>query len=355
MSEKKFQPKRLSTSNTKQEMLSAYNELQQKLQERREADLKPEERVEEKLKKQVVEAADSLSTAGTAQAISTLKSEIGALLSQLSERLEEEVYKYRQVKKAVEDRESELKEIYEIQKSASSLTALIETQHQMQADFEDEMATRKEELARDIQTMRAEWEMEKKRHESEIKDRDAAEQKRREREKEEYLYSFQRDQQVAQDRFQDEKTKLEREIQYKREEMERELAERERAVVQSEAELNELRKKSATFPKELESSVNKAVRDAVERVQNEAKTREELLKKESEGERNVLHTRLASLEGTVKEQQEQIVRLSQQSEKAYGQVQDIAMKAIEGSAHLQSLTGLQQLVAEQTRKQTQDK
>jgi phage-related minor tail protein len=105
----------------------------------------------------------------------------------------------------------------------------------------------------------------------------------------------------------------------------------------------------------LESAVNKAVKEAVERVQLEAKNREELLKKEFEGERNVLTTRIESLQKTAKEQQEQLAKLSQQSEKAYGQVQEIAVKAIEGTSHFQSLTSLQQLVAEQTRKQSQEK
>jgi len=355
MTDKTFQPKKISLSNTKQEMLNAYNELLKQLQEKREAEVKPEEKIEEKTKKQVVEVADALSTEGIVQAVSTLKSEIGKLLSQLSDRLEEEVNNYRQVKKAVEVKQQELQEIYEIQKSASSLAALIEVQHQKRQEFEEEMAARKEELNREIHTIRAEWDKEKKLHEAELKERDAAEAKRREREKEEYLYAFRREQQLTKDQFEDEKAKLEREIQYKREQMEKELAERETAIAQKEAELNEWREKVSAFPKQLETAINKAVKEAVERVQLEAKTREELLKKEFEGERNVLNTRIESLEKTVREQAEHIAKLSQQAEKAYSQVQDIAVKAIEGSSHFQSLTSLQQLVAEQTRKQSQEK
>jgi len=52
-------------------------------------------------------------------------------------------------------------------------------------------------------------------------------------------------------------------------------------------------------------------KETTERLQQEAKTREELLKKEFDGERNVLTTRIKSLEETVKQQNEQIIRLSQ--------------------------------------------
>ncbi len=352
MADKEFKPKKITMKNLKKEMLAAYNEVVEYLEEQRAAQLRPEERIEEKKVEEAVEVTDALSTEGIVQEVSALKLEIGGLLGQLSDRLEGEVGKYRQVRQAVEAKQKELQEIYDIEKSALSLAALIEAQHQKREQTEAELAGRKEELTQEIETLRAEWEKEKKAHEAEIKARDADERKRREREKEEYEYAFQREQQLAREQFEDEKARLEREITYRREQMEKELADRERAVVEQETELNELRKQVSAFPKELESAVNKAVKEAVQRVESEAKNREELLKKEFDGERNVLNTRIESLEKTVAEQNEQIAKLSQQVDKAYGQVQDIATKAIEGTSQSQSLTKLQQLVAEQTRKQS---
>ncbi len=65
--------------------------------------------------------------------------------------------------------------------------------------------------------------------------------------KEEYEYSFKREQKLAKDKFEDEKAKLEKEIQIKREQMEKELQEREKAIASQENELNELRKKVSAF------------------------------------------------------------------------------------------------------------
>ncbi|MBI1748744.1 MAG: hypothetical protein HYR55_19485 [Acidobacteria bacterium] len=355
MAERKFQPKKISTTNTKQEMIDAYNELQKQMQERREAELKPEEKIEERALKKVVETADALSTEGIVKEATHLRMEIGKMLTQLSDRLEEEVEKYRNINKAVEAKDKELQEIFEIQRSASSLAALMEAQHIKRQEFESEMASRKEELTLEIQTIRAEWEKEKKAREAEVKEREAGEQKKREREKEEYRYGFAREQQLAKDQFQDEKGKLEREIQNKTEEMEKELAEREKMIAQREGELADLQKKVATFPKEVELTVNKAVKEATEKVLADAKNKEELLKKEIGGERNVLNTRIASLEQTTKEQNEQIAKLSQQLEKAYSQVQDIAVKAIEGSSNFKSFTSWQQLMSEQLRKPPTEK
>jgi conjugal transfer/entry exclusion protein len=96
--------------------------------------------------------------------------------------------------------------------------------------------------------------------------------------------------------------------------------------------------------------VVRAVNDATARLQQDAAAREELLKREFAGEKNVLTTRIQSLEQTAKEQSEQIARLLGQSEKAYGQVQEIAVRAIEGSGSAKQLASLQQMLADQSRK-----
>jgi DNA repair exonuclease SbcCD ATPase subunit len=348
MADKTPEPKRISASNTKKEMIDAYNDLLNQLQQKREAELKPQERLEEKAVKQVVAAADALSTDGIVKEIGNLKSEMGKMLAQLSDRLEEGVRRYDGIKKAVAVKEGELQEIYEIEKAASSLAALIEAQEIKRQAFESEMAAKKEELGREIQTVRGDWEKEKKVREAEAREREAAEAKRREREKEEYRYASTREQQLAKDQFEYEKARLERDIQHTKERLEQELAEREKAIAQREEELNQLRTKAMAFPKEMEAAINAAVKEATVRVQLDGKNREELLRKEFDGERNVMMTRIESREQLVKEQSEQIARLSQQLEKAYGQVQDIAVRTVEGSSHSKSLSGLMT----ESRKQT---
>jgi len=355
MEEKKFQPKKLSLSNTKQEMLEAYSAILKQLEAQREAELKPEKKLEEKKAKEVIQVAESLSSEGVAREISTLKIEAGKMLAQISDRLEEEIQKFKAVQNAIVLKEKELQELYEIERSAVTLAALIESQNQKRQAFEIEMAEKKEALSQEIEALRAQREQEKKEYEEEIKERDMAEKKRREREKDDYEYSFTREQKLTKDTFEDEKSKLEKEIQVKKEQMESELKEREKAIAGREDELNELRKKVSVFPKEMETAVAKAIKETAEKLTLEAKNREELVKKEFIGERNVFTTRIESLEKSVKEQNEQIAKLSQQLEKAYQQVQEIAVKTIEGSSTIKSFANLQQWISEQTRKAPQEK
>jgi phage-related minor tail protein len=104
-----------------------------------------------------------------------------------------------------------------------------------------------------------------------------------------------------------------------------------------------------------QTAVSKAIKETTDRLNLEAKNREELVKKEFIGERNVLTTRIESLEKGVKEQSEQISKLAQQLEKAYQQVQEIAVKTIEGSSTSKSIANLQQWISEQMRKSSQEK
>ncbi|UCF92203.1 MAG: hypothetical protein JSW39_28720 [Desulfobacterales bacterium] len=348
-------PPKLSMANTKKEMIEAYNVLLKQLKEKKAAELKPAKELEEKRAKEVVETAKSLSTEGVVRDINSLKVEIGGVLAQIADKLENEVKKFETIQKGIEIKEQEFQEIYEIEREASTLAALIETQNRKRAEFESELAAQKEALTREIETTRSEWAQEQKRREVQLKESGAEEKKRREREKEEFDYTFQREQQLALDRFEDEKAARAKELRLKQEQTEKELAEREKAVAAKEAELAELRQKVSQFPQELEAALQRAAQEATARIQADAQSKAELLQKEFGGERNVLTTRIDSLEQTVKQQREQIAKLTQQLEMAYQKVQDIALKALEGSTNIKAFSSLHQLVAEQARKPSADK
>ncbi len=334
----------------RQQMLDTLAQSEKTLAERREAQARPEEKVEAKAAAQAVAAADELSTRGVVQSISELKSGIGKMLGELSERLEEQMARYVHIQRAIAAKDQELKEIYEIQRTASTLTALIEAHERQRNEMEMELAATRDQLERQIEQTRRNWEVERKEHDSEAKERDSIEQKRRDREKEEYRYASAREQQQARDQFADEMAQASKELAERKAEAEKHFQERERTLKAREDELASLRQRVEAMPRELEAAVAKAVKENTARLQQEASSREELLKREFAGERNVAGTRIVALEQTVKEQSDQIIKLLQQAEKAYGQVQEIAVRAIEGSGSAKQLASLQQLLAEQSRK-----
>ncbi len=355
MPEKITPTKKLSDKSTKQEMLAAYEALAKQLEERRGSELAPERRLEERRAEEATKVAATVAPEGIDREIGGLKAEIGKMLSDISERLAAEAAKFRSIQKAVSAKEEELKELYGIEKAAVTLAALIEAQNQQRTDFQSAMTAEREHLQNEIDTMRGEWEAEKKGRELELKERDALEKKARDREREDFSYNFKREQQALKDKLADEKATLEKEIKIKRETFEKEFVEREKAVADKEKELADLRARAAAFPKELETAVNQALKEATDRLKLEAKNREELFRKEFEGERNVFQVRNEALDRANKDLLAANTKLAQQLESAYQKVQDIAEKTVDGTAQAKSLADWQRLLFDQGRKAQAEK
>ena len=344
--------------STKQELLDAYNEMRQQLQEKDKTQLKPEQKVQEKKEAQVLTAVQATTTEGVLQKINQLKQEMARTLADLGDKLAAEVDKYNQVQEAIEIKEKELAEVFEIDKAAGTLAALIEAQHREREQFEQEMAEEKEKLTGEIESIREQWKSEKAERDAQIKEQDAIEAKRRQRQQEEYKYAFEREQQLARDKFEDEKGKMlaekaqiEKDMKALREQTERDLQEREKQIAEREKEFASLQAQVQEFPKRLDAAMAAAVKETSERIQREAKYQQDLLQKDFEGQKNVLTSRIQSLEKAVKEQAEQLGKLSQQQEAAYQKIQDVAVKAIEGASKLGSFGSLVHTLKEQTRKQ----
>jgi chromosome segregation ATPase len=337
----------VSMSNTKKEILASYDELVAKFRHQREQKLDAQERIREKDVEKAVAVAEGVSAHQVAKEIGELKAKIGGLLGEVSDRLEDEVRKFESLRKAIEEKEAQLQEIYGIEREAGTLAALVEAQKAKREEYEAQFEVRKTHLEEEIRRTKEEWEKEKQQHANEIAERNVEEKRTRQRDKEEFEYEFERQKRQARDQFEEERHKLDREIESRREELTR----REQELAAREGELRELRARVEGFPEELNQAVARAVEEKTTRLQAEGKVQQELLWKEFEGERKVLETRIESLEKTIKEQAQLVGRLSSSQDKAYQQVQDIAVKAVEGASNVK---GLASQVAEAARRKSDE-
>jgi DNA repair exonuclease SbcCD ATPase subunit len=329
---------KISAANTKKEMMEAYSRLKEQLKAQADAELKPEKAKKEKVEREISEVADSVSSDTVIQQINALKVEIGKSLSDISAKLEAETERYDKVKEAIAAKNAELEEIFGIERSAHALAALLEAQKLKRAEFENEMTEKKRSLEDEIQATRTEWQKEAQRHDELMKQKKQKDETAWQREKEEHDYLFKREKEQKTQELKDAIAALEKEMEAKKEAAEKALAEKENdlinrdvAVSERERTMSELQKRVEAFPAEMDAAVSRAVKEAVERMKAEARAREELLTKGFEGERNVLQTKIESLEKAVAAQAAQIGTLTRQIDNAYGKVQDIAVQAVSAS------------------------
>ena len=328
----------ITATSTKKEILDAYNDLLKSLETKAQTELKPEKAKAEREKQEVLQTADALTTHAVIKTVNELIGETGKALTDIAIKLEGETERYTKLKKAIDLKEAELRELFEIEKSAFTLAALLEAQKQQKIWFEDEMAKRKQSLEQEISQVKAGWESQKKQYTEELKDQREQEDKRRRREKEEYEYKTAREKEQKINALNDEISKLEKDLREKKEEFDKqtkakevELKEREQAVGEREKSMNDLQTKVDAFPKEIESAVSKAVNEVTMKLTSEAAKNEQLLLKGFEGEKNVLQARIDAFEQALATQKKQIEKLTEQLESAYGKVQDIAVRAVAGS------------------------
>lgn len=339
----------INMTNTKQEMLTAYQDMKKHL-ERLSRDLLDAEKQREKFRHEAARAtAEKAASDDPLHQIHELKATVGRELTALAEKLEAETQAYVRLKEAVGAKEDEIKRIYGVETAASDLAALIEAHRQKRDQFEAEVLAARSTWESERQTAERQLRAEHQALERQLQTERQALERQRAWEKEEYDYAIAREHEQRRNKLEDEMAALAREIAAKREEAERLLADKREAfeqqaadreddlrrrddlVAQRERRVDELEGRVAAFPAEMASEVARAVKDVKDRMTAESSAREAILSKQLEGEKNVLLSRVDALQQLVDRQAKQIEVLSDQQQKAYEQVQDIAIKAIDGA------------------------
>jgi chromosome segregation ATPase len=325
----------VSMSNTKKEMLDAYQAIKKRLQEHEKQALDAE-KSRKQMEKKIAEAtADAQASQDPLQRLYILKGDISRDLTALAEKFEEEIDAYRKIKAALKEKQEELHTLYEIETAASDLAALIEAQQAKKDAFEREMEGRQNVFKEEMQEARAKWDKEKDAREQAVKEQAEAIKKQRQREKEEYEYTFAREKEQRKNALEDELHVVENEINQNRKDFEQDLNQRstalearEKSFAEKETEMAHLQKEVETFPQKLNTNVQEAVAATTERLTSDFEKTKALLEAKYDGEKNVLTSKIESLEKLVSSQETQMAQLTKRHEQAYEKVQDIANRAV---------------------------
>ena len=208
---------------------------------------------------------------------------------------------------------------------------LVAAQKEKQTSFASEMESKKVDFENDMSQKRLLLKKQQEEYEFAKKEREALSKKERQREEEEYSYSLTLKRKKETDAYEEKKNALEKALSEKKTALEKEFAERETIISAREKEFDELKLRVESFQKELDKAVKDAEKDVTERLTFTYKHEAELTSKEIEGERKLYQQKVVALETKIKEQDDLIKQLTQKANEAGLQVQNIAIKAIEGA------------------------
>ncbi|HXJ94318.1 MAG TPA: hypothetical protein VMT20_15835 [Terriglobia bacterium] len=323
---------------TKAEIEQEFSQIRDEVEEAREG-ARP--KVEEQLKlreAEVRQAVDGLSVEKVANRISGLGLEVSKALSQVSDELIQEVNRLAAVREAVALEQKEIERVHKIDVAATALDQLVQ-----------DYSRQKEQLEAEIAAQRAAWQEETRQAERDRKEQEEALKKQRQREIDDYEYRKALERKRAQDKYEEETKLQEKANKEKQEALEKSWRERESALKGAEEELQRLRKEAEEFPARLRQEAERAAAEAARATEQKLSQQTLLLSKESEAEKRLAELRIKALEETITRQSGQMVALEKQLEDAKRQVQEIAVKAIEGASGARALSHINEIAMEQAK------
>jgi colicin import membrane protein len=287
---------------------------------------------------EIRQAVEGISVDAVVQKISGMGLEIAKSLSELSGKLVSEVEKLTTIREAVSLEQRELERLHKIDIVAASLDNMLQDYH-----------SKKEELESEIASQRAAWEEEEISRAQGQKDFEDNLKKQRQRELEEYEYKKALERKKAQDKYEEEIRLLEKKDKEKQENLEKSWQQREAVLKEREAEWMQLKKEVDEFPTQLKEEVDAAVTAALKSAELRFEQQMTLLKKDGESEKRIAELQIQALKNAGERQAAEIAKLQTQIEEAKKQVQEIAVKAIEGASGAQALSQINKIAMEQAK------
>ncbi|HZL96311.1 MAG TPA: hypothetical protein VFB99_21840 [Vicinamibacterales bacterium] len=305
--------------------------------EREAADPRAEE-IAKSREAEVRQAVEGVSVDQVVGEISALGLHVSKALGELSSRLVAEVERLATLREAVTLEEHELQRLHKVDVVAAAVDQLVQ-----------EYEAKKQALQSEMSGAKAEWDAETGAREQAGREYEENLKKQRQRENDEFEYKKMLERKKAQDKYDEEQRLRDRQNREKQEALDKGWQERDAALKAHEDELTELRKESDAFPTRLAQEVERAASETRRKVEQEFDQRLVVANKDAEADRRVAELRIKTLEEITARQADQLAALQKQLDEAKQQVQDIAVKAIEGASGARALAHVNQIAIEQAR------
>ena len=288
-------------------------------------------------------------------ALEKIQENFGGAVSNLSETLTQEAVTLEDLQTAVTEQQEQLADLYDLDIDNTDADSFIQDYEEREKNFDEEFNTLQGEMDEELTQAKKDWAKEQDDHRREFKSRNDESTKIRHREVEEYLYDLQLERKLSTETYEQSKKQSYQELEELQATQEKEWTEREEAIATREKEFEELKTKAEALSDERETAVKKAKEEGKGIAHHQAKVKADLREKEIAGLKRSYELRLDFLEDTIQDQDERMHSLSKQLDAALKQVQDLAVKAIEGTSGSNSFEAMREIALEQARTQSKNK
>lgn len=285
-----------------------------------------------------------------------LQLSFGNSVSDLSEKLTIEAAKLEALQHQVDEEISQLTELHNLSDIEDhTLDTLLAEYEQNYTQFQAELTDRKESLELEFFNLKKSWDKEREDSLCQSRERDEDYGKTTQRETEEYQYELELQRHLEAEQYARSQEERYRELEEMQQQQQKAWEEREKAIADREQQFAEAKQKVEAYPKELEATLKRGKENGRNIAHYQSKVKADLKQKEVEGQKQFFELRLNALENSIRDRETRIQSLTKQLESALKQVQDLAVKAIEGSANAHSLQAMKDIALEQAKNQPRSK
>ncbi|MEZ2228764.1 MAG: hypothetical protein ACBR50_21130 [Microcoleus sp.] len=280
----------------------------------------------------------------------------GGAVSELSEKLTSEASKLEELRRTVGEEVQQLQELHSLEDVAEdTLDNLIQQYEESAKTFTEEISQQRETVEQELLSRRQAWEKEQQLQEVAVQERNDGDEKNRDRDEELYHYDLDLQRNLDVEEYEQRQQTLYKEIEEFKQEQEKQWAEREKSIAEREKLSAEVKAKVEAFPKELEANIKNGKEIGRNIGNYQAKIKSDLFAKDLEGQKQNYELQIQGMLQTIQNQESRIASLSKQLDSALKQVQDLAVKAIEGASNLNSFQAVKEIAIEQAKTQQKNK
>lgn len=296
---------KITSKSTKSQILDAYNKAIKKLNEIEASKDDPVSQKESQMKKETFEAADKIVAMGI------LNPEITG--------------QYKSLELAIEMKKNELKDLYDLEAEANSLTAMINAHKDTQRELEEEAKENKKAIEAEIKALEAELKVKEEEVENEVAEERERVSKIRQREEEEYQYNLKRKRQLEDDEWEDNKKARESVIASKEED----LVNKAKELSEKETYIADLEDKVASISDQVASAYEEGKKEGKAKADKSNAFEVHSLETKHEYEVQNLQNQIDRLEQDLETEKSKNNDLQNKLDDAYTQMRELATNTVQ--------------------------
>jgi hypothetical protein len=320
-----------SQEDNKDRIMSAFHQLLVEHQKISSKVVTKEEEAEKAKYQELLDKVRAYTVDSIVNGTAALQLNFGSIVSDLSGQLLDESKKLNALKKAITIEHKNLDQLQRIRIVADALYLLRKEHEEKLAMLEMSIKGQTEKIEKEMAQTRKIWSKEQIEFESKIKEQETSKAKQREKELDEYNYKIERTRQVEMDKYEEEKRLQEFKLQAQNQAKEKAWQEREKYLMDNQAEFEKNQALTATFEGELKQIYTDEKNKASEKADRDAKVKADLIEKEWEAEKQGYELQISALKTSIQHQIERISELTDQLQTASNQAQNLAMRAFQSS------------------------